>query len=596
MKYSDELCDWLVEAGYTHCFYVAGGNIMHLLNSARTRFKCIPVIHEVAAGVATEYFNELRTPDQGRAFALVTAGPGVTNIVTAIAGAFAESRELLILGGQVKTTDLSRGTLRQKGIQEIDGVELVKSITKLSKLYDRRFSKQVFLQDIIIGETPRKGPVFIEVCLDIQGSSHFGIYVDDPKIKTEKTPDSTDSLQHETILNAIRTSIRPIILIGGGVSRDRAVELIKFAELNSIPIQTTWNGADRIAHDHHLYWGRPNTWGQRYANILLQQCDLLIAIGTRLGLQQTGFNWQEFVPLGSIIHVDIDANELNKIHPETRYKLQVRSEDFIDKVSKLDLKRDKSVLAEWLNFGNLVRNTLPLSEPFNQPRETYINTYDFIQWLSKHVKSGDIFIPSSSGSAETVSMQSFQQSKGVLIATSKGMASMGYGLSGAIGAAFIGKERVFHIEGDGGLAQNLQEFGTVKANNLPIKTFIFDNDGYASIRTTQRIYFEGEYMGCDIATGLGLPVWEKIAAAYGIRFIQLHASHLNDPSVLSALYDENPTIFLVPVDPEQTYYPKISSSVDSSTGELKSNPLHKMSPDLPEETWKIVAKYLIKEF
>jgi acetolactate synthase I/II/III large subunit len=168
MKYSDQLAAWLTELGYTHCFFVAGGNIMHLLDSCSRNFTCIPVVHEVAAGIAAEYFNEVS--GKSRAFALVTAGPGLTNIITAMAGAYLESRELLVLGGQVKTTDLARGQVRQRGIQEIDGVSLAQTVSVKSVLMDRVMDRSEFHQLAEAGSHGRKGPVFIEIPLDIQGA------------------------------------------------------------------------------------------------------------------------------------------------------------------------------------------------------------------------------------------------------------------------------------------------------------------------------------------------------------------------------------------------------------------------------------------
>jgi acetolactate synthase-1/2/3 large subunit len=169
MKYSEQLAIWLSELGYTHCFFVAGGNIMHLLESCSQKLVCIPVIHEVAAGIAAEYFNQVS--DQGRAFALVTAGPGMTNIITAMAGAFLESRELLVIGGQVKVTDLARGTLRQRGIQEIDGVSIAAPIAVRSLRLERVLDRAEFSELAEAGSYARKGPVFLEIPLDIQGAT-----------------------------------------------------------------------------------------------------------------------------------------------------------------------------------------------------------------------------------------------------------------------------------------------------------------------------------------------------------------------------------------------------------------------------------------
>ena len=171
MRYSDLLCDWLKELGFTHCFFVAGGNIMHLVASASKRFKCIPVVHEVTAGIAAEYFNE--SSGAARAFAMVTAGPGLTNIVTALGGAWLESRELLVIGGQVKTADLSHGALRQRGIQEICGVDIARPITLHAALLDDVIAQQTFVRYVQDGATARKGPVFLEIPLDVQGDAVF---------------------------------------------------------------------------------------------------------------------------------------------------------------------------------------------------------------------------------------------------------------------------------------------------------------------------------------------------------------------------------------------------------------------------------------
>ena len=169
MNHADQVMNWLNELGYTHCFFVAGGNSMHLLNSARQKMECVPFVHEVSAGIAAEYFNEARSEGQ-RAFVLVTAGPGMTNLVTALAGAYLESRELLVLGGQVKSTDLATGGLRQRGIQEIDGVSIARPITKCSLRIEQPISKKSFTDAVVAGVSGRPGPVFLEFCSDAQGA------------------------------------------------------------------------------------------------------------------------------------------------------------------------------------------------------------------------------------------------------------------------------------------------------------------------------------------------------------------------------------------------------------------------------------------
>ena len=587
-KYSDLICQYLREDGYTHCFTVTGGNIMHLIGSASNLFTIIPVVNEVAAGIAVEYFNQ--TQNNKKAFALVTAGPGLTNIVTAIAGAYLESRELLVIGGQVKVSDLSNGTVRQKGIQEINGIEITKSITKLSTLLLEPVNKKKFLEYINIGATPRKGPVFLEIPLDVQAKE---VKEDEEFLSNnlnKNYPPSPSSNQILQSIELIRSAKRPILLMGAGVDRKTSDELYDYFNRNTIPIMTTWNAIDRIDSSHNLYFGRPNVWGQRYANILLQQSDLLVAIGSRLGLQQTGFNWEEFIPNGKIIQIDCDQSELNKGHPKIYLPIQADANQFLAKIIKEDLGSHK----EWLEFCNEVKSLLPLDEKENNiTAEGFISPYNFVYLLSGICTNNDIIIPCSSGGALTVTMQSFLQKKEQIIINDKALASMGYGLSGAIGSAISSPDkRVILTEGDGGFAQNLQELATVVANNLNLKIFLFENSGYASIRMTQKNYFGGKYVGCDTNTGLGFPNWDKLFAAYDIATLTISSPEfINDKKFIELFNNKNCVAFIVKIDPEQTYFPKISSKI-TADGSMKSNPLHLMSPDLNSELAKKVIKYL----
>jgi acetolactate synthase I/II/III large subunit len=596
-KYSDLLADWLSGLGYTHCFFVAGGNIMHLLESCSRRIKCIPVAHEVAAGIAAEYFNEL---DLGsKAFALVTAGPGLTNIVTAIAGAYLESRELLVIGGQVKVSDLSRGKVRQRGIQEIDGVAITASITEKAVLMDNVVDQPTFARIIRSGEHGRKAPIFLEIPLDIQGAQ-----ADAAALSLAVPPfvphfDPIDSATLGTIADKIKSAQRPVILLGAGISRVTTDALYDRLASLGVPMMVTWNAIDRIAADHPLYFGRPNTWGQRYANILLQQSDLLLALGTRLSLQQTGFNWQSFIPVGEVIQVDCDPAELAKGHP--RVALPICAD--ANTVLKGLVGKDLGTHVEWLNFCGMVRDAIPLVEPVNQTGATYLSPYVFVDHLSRLSSPEDIVIPCSSGSAFTVMMQTFAQKRGQRIVSNKGLASMGYGLSGAIGATFAAgngnadrenaRRRTILIEGDGGFIQNLQELGTVAVNHLNLKIFIFDDNGYASIRMTQSNYFNGRYVGCDTATGLGIPNWDHLFAAYDIPILRIGPGFHEEPAFLAAFNAGGPAAFLVHIDPNQTYFPKISSRVTAS-GSMESNPLHRMTPDLDDFTAAKVFRYLPK--
>jgi acetolactate synthase-1/2/3 large subunit len=405
--------------------------------------------------------------------------------------------------------------------------------------------------------------------------------------KVEPFLDGTD---HSKIFEKFFKSLRPVLLLGGGLSREFCEGAYQDLLELKIPIMTTWNGADRFGAHEKNYWGRPNTWGQRYSNVLLQQADFVIAVGTRLGLQQTVFNWKGFAPKAELIQVDLDLEELKKGHPNVSGTICTDADSFLREL--LDFgKTEIYDHREWLSFGDDVKNALPLSESANVKIPNFINPYDFVLALSKHLKYGDVVIPSSSGASMTVTMQSLIQPKGCRVVTNKSLASMGYGLAGAIGTALQTKGRIIHIEGDGGFLQNIQDLGTIRKQKLPIKTFIFSNGGYASIRMTQLNYFGGEYIGCDEDTGLGLPDWELLAKSFGINFYSVNPDNIFDQEVVSRLNSPSPEFFLVPISQEQTYFPKISSRVTESGG-MESNPLHLMSPELSPEDSVEYLKYL----
>lgn len=595
MKYSDLVMEWLVELGYTHCFFVAGGNSMHLLDGARQTMQCVPVVHEVAAGIAVEYFNEValaRGTDQ-RAFALVTAGPGVTNILTAVAGAYLESRELLVLGGQVKSTDLASDGLRQRGIQEIDGVALAESVSVAVSRIEAPVDRAELVGLVQQGSQGRKGPVFLELCLDAQAAPV------ERALLEARAPATTDPLPAArraaadampAILDLLRAAKRPVLLLGGGVSREVATKSLPALRRVELPVMTTWNGADRLGADDPVFVGRPNTWGQRSANILLQQCDLLVALGTRLGMQQSGFNWQAFTPLGRVVQLDLDAAELEKGHPVIDLPVHGDADTVLEAIADAALPG----WADWLAFCREVRTELPVVEA-NETGEGFLDPYRLVADLAERCAVDDVIVPCSSGGAFTVAMQVFAQQHGQTIVTTKGLASMGYGLSGAIGAALAAAGiRTVLMEGDGGFSQNLQELATVAVNDLPIKMFVFSNEGYASIRMTQRNYFGGSYLGCDVNTGLGFPDWPLLFRAYGIPLLELGLEGLDTPGFSDLFESTGPAGFVVPVDPEQSYFPKITSRVTDS-GAMESAPLHLMTPDLPEDVARRVLVHLEPE-
>jgi acetolactate synthase-1/2/3 large subunit len=394
----------------------------------------------------------------------------------------------------------------------------------------------------------------------------------------------------ELLKNLLVNSKRPLILLGGGVKKSTAVAFEKAMDGVNLPIACTWTGADRVTVDYKNYAGRPNTYGMRWANIFQQQADLIIAVGTSLGFQQTGFNTQNYAPMAKIIHVDIDKNEISKSNPRSRTGFVCDSTYFLNVLADLMIKTSPDFI-EWSDFLKEVRKNLPTLENCQKTQNDYLSPHEVISQISTIAGADDVVVAASSGGTFTATLQQFEVSGNQRLLCNKGLASMGYGLAGSIGAAVARKGRTILFEGDGGFAQNMQDLGTVQAQQLNIKIFITSNDGYASIKTSQKIYFSGHYIGCDQSTGLQLPNWGELFKSFGITCMILERDFLNDPSFNKLWTSDDPVAFIIKADPEQLYLPKIFSKVDSN-GAMTSTALHDMSPALESEVAKKVFKYL----
>lgn len=587
-KYAAILGDWLLEEGFTHCFMVAGGGCMHLIDGFRSRFTCIPVVHEITAGIAAEHFNECR--ETGRAFALVTSGPGLTNIVTAVAACWTERRELLVIAGQVKSTDLLSPPLRQRGIQEVDGTAIVAPVTVRSVRLQQPIARYEFIELVRASREPHPGPVVIEVCLDVQGAT-----VERKNLEAASDVGPAEPLHQalraaERIRDELAKASRPLFLFGGLVSRSVARAALPALEHLGIPVMTTTSAIDRIPSSSPISAGRPGTWGgQRSANLLVAQADLIVAIGAQLDLQQTGFNWREFAPSASIIQVYPCAAELEKGHPVIAAGFAVNPDaalrETLAKVRWTD--RDG-----WGTYVRHVRTLVPVLEAANETDAPGGSAFRFLHDLSKATSAADILALCSSGGTFTGALQVYEVAEGQIATTSPAFASMGWGLATAIGAAFARPgRRVVLTEGDGGFSQNLQELALVRRHNLPIKMFIMANRGYASIRATQRKFFGGAYVGCDEATGLGFPDWLRLFEAYGIPVARLSAEDRSPTRLAELIAKPGPAAWIVDVDPEQPNFPSVTSRI-LADGSILSNPLWQQEPRLAPEVEAEVCRYL----
>jgi acetolactate synthase-1/2/3 large subunit len=590
MKYSDLLGQWLRELGYTHCFFVAGGGIMHLLDGFRNRFECIPVVHEMTAGICAEHFNQtVRGPN--RAFALVTTGPGLTNIVTAVAGCYVEHRELLVIAGQVKSTDLLKFPERQRGVQEVDGAAVCSPIAIRTERLEKPISRASFQSLVKLAKGPHPGPVVVEVCLDVQGAAVDSQLLSDESDDTLPVELEPAQADIDFILDLVKDAKRPLILIGGLVTRPAAWAALSAFERLGMPVATTTSAIDRVPTHSPIFAGRPGTWGgQRAGNLIVAQADVLVVFGAQLDLQQTGFNYEGYAPQAKLIHIFPSKMELDRIGPPAIRKVLATPDLALAAIaSRLSWKDEEG----WGRYVKQVRTLVSPLEPLNTSKPGFINSFVFLRNLSRATKPTDVLAMCSSGGTFTGALQNYEVHANQSATTSAAHASMGYGLATSVGAAFANpSQRVVLTEGEGGFSQNLQELATVSRFSLPIKIFLFDNAGYASIRATQKKFFNGAYLGCDPDTGLGFPNWEILFKAFNVPCRYLLEDE-TEPEQLAKLLDgrAGPEAWIVRVDPDQTNWPAVST-VLSTDGSMTSAPLYDMIPKLTNEVRIQISKYL----
>lgn len=565
---------------------------MHLLDGFRDLFECVPMVTEVSAGIAAEHFNE--TSMEGKkAFALVTTGPGLTNILTAIAGCYVEHRELLVIAGQVKSTDLLNGAERQRGVQEIDGTSICAPITVHSRCLTNPINEAEFSQIVGLSQLPHPGPVLIEICLDIQGKN-----VDEIDIKSSSKLDQNLAITISKSdihfsLNMLKNSQRPLLLLGGLTSRKLSWQLLEIFERYGLPVATTTSAIDRVPSSSLVFAGRPGTWGgQRSANLILAQADLVIAVGAQLDLQQTGFNIESYAPSAQLIHVFPSQAELNRPGPPAIRKVFADPNCYLEEFATNLFWEDK---IGWLKYVQKIRRLVPTLEPSNVSKEGYSDPFLFLQSLSKVANGSDILALCSSGGTFTGALQTYFLKEKQIATTSAAHASMGYGLATAIGASIANpSSKVILTEGEGGFSQNLQELAVIKSQNLPIKIFIMDNNGYASIRSTQKKFFGGAYLGCDPKTGLAFPNWQSLFKAYNIPCQHFEGKNTLLQDLAAALSrSDGPEAWVVKVDPDQTNWPVISSKI-ADDGSMTSSPIFDMLPELPPEIYRQVTTFLGK--
>ena len=588
IKVSDYIIDFLVRQGVNDCFMLVGGGAMHLNDSVGKHpgMNYVCCLHEQSCAMAAESYARCKR-DLG--VAVVTTGPGATNTITAIGAAWIESTPLFILSGQVKRTDSLDGTgVRSMGIQEIDIIPIVKPITKYAvKLNDPAKVRYEMEKCVAIARQGRPGPVLMDVPLDVQATMVDETTLDSYEDSFQEPQFGDDDLA--TVISLIEQAERPILYGGGGVYMSNAADVfVKMAEKLNIPVLTTWNGIDIIENEHPLYVGRPGGIGQRAANFIIQSCDLLITIGTRLASLQTGFNYGDYARNAKIVMVDIDSNELKKEKLHPYLSIQCDAKSFIKRLLCSDIKIiDRH---QWLAKCREVNNRYPVLNPEWLKETDFVNSYYLVDSISKQMTSDDVYCGGRAGTCVDTIIHAFKVKKGQRVIATKGLSSMGYGLPAAIGAAIANPgKRIVCNNGDGGFVMNIQELAVVKSLNLPIKFFVLDNHGYATIVATQTNVFKKHFVGCDNTSNLSLGNIAKVADAYGIKTFSIDNNTMIEDVVKQVLDYDGPAVCDVHISITQPIQPR-QASFKNAVGQMQSRPLEDMKPFLDSEeiavTWK----------
>lgn len=587
MKNSDKIAQILVNNEIKDVFMVTGGAAMHL-NDSLSRHKDIKTTifhHEQSCSMAAEGYSK----SSGKISAIcVTAGPGGINALNGVFGAYGDSVPMLILSGQVRTETLNTDkNLRQLGDQEAPITNMVSKITKYSKTLDKNDDVNAELTKAInIMNSGRKGPVWIDIPIDVQGS----IY----NKKTHLMKDETIQLPNiekkiDKLIEKINTSRRPLIIAGGGVWSSNSVsEFRNFINKTNLPIVSAFNGHDLLWENHKNFIGKSGTIGDRRGNIAVEASDLILVIGSSLNIRQIGYNFDEFGKDKFFCYVDIDYSELNK-------KTLTKNLDLIIQTDlKVFFKKFKYEKLKNSNHEEFKKWLKILKKKYAIEKEVYkktkkLNPYNFILELSKFTKQNDIFV-TANATAAIVPNQALKIKKNQRFIGNSTSGSMGYGLPAAIGACIANpNNRVFCFEGDGSLQMNIQEIATVAKNNLKMLLFVISNDGYHSIRQTQNNYFKDNLIGIDSNTGISFPNLKQIADAYGIKYKKVNINNYKD--FLSELNSDNfPLLAEVIVDKNIEFQPRVKSRTDKN-GEIISSNLYDMHPFLEkselEEIFKI---------
>ena len=568
VKVSDTIADFLKQLEIKVVFGIIGSANSHIFDSINklNYTKIVNLHHEQACVMAMGAYYRA----SGKlSAALVTAGGGATNAVTGIVSNWADSIPGFILCGQesVKYCQ-SHSHLRMLGTQGLDIVHMTSKVVKYGqRIDDECHTQEIFEKAYTETISGRPGPVLIDIPFDIQSK----------KIDIREWNFSNKNLGTKYDLKEayelIKSSKRPVVVGGNGIRLSKSTQAFQdFIDKFSLPTLLTWSAIDILDNQNPYYFGRFGIYGQRSANFIIQNADLVVIIGSRFAIPQVGYDFSQLARDAKFIIVDIDENEINK-YKDYFSQTYIQSCDvFLDSMNDFDALEPNH---EWLVYCNNNKQKFDLVED-KLPNDHYVNSYQFIDKLSDSLADNHIIV-TDMGTALLSGHQAIKLKKNQKMFTSQGLGEMGYGLPGAIGAAFACPDKpVLCLNCDGGIMMNLQELHSIVENNLNIKIVIFNNDGYLMIKHTQKMLFKGDYNSVNKKTGIGLPHFESLMKAFGYKYYSI--KNMQDFDMVdNFLSDESPSVLEVFMDPEQDFIPKVKGVV-LGDGSIFPPPLEEMSP------------------
>jgi acetolactate synthase-1/2/3 large subunit len=565
MRLSDYVISFLNEKhNVDTVFTVSGGGCIFLIDSLgkSETVKYIATHHEQTAALAAEGYARLHNK---LGACVITSGPGGTNALTGTLCSWQDSIPVIFISGQVNkemTTDYTGLNLRQLGDQEFNIVQTVKNMTKYAVQVNDASEIRFHLEKACwLALHGRPGPVWIDIPLNVQSAniepSSLKSFYNTEYQETNNLPQPSDD-DIQLVLEKLNESKRPLMIVGNGIRLGNAIdELYQILNRTSIPVISAVNGNDIVNEDYSQYYGRFGTHAQICANKLVQEADLILAVGTRLYVRQTGYNFKEFGKNAYKIHVDVDLGELEKPTLFTDKKIHSDSKAFLSRLTNTNLRTTDS---HWLDFCNELKQSSPTVLQRHRDKQDFVSNYYLIETLNR-ILPNEYHVVTSDGSANIITMQVLELHGKQRLFTNTGCAPMGYGLPAAIGASVNG-DKILCIEGDGSLQMNIQELQTLRHHNFPVKMILLNNDGYTSIKITQKSFFGGKFVASEKESGISFPTFEKVIKAYGIDYLSIKSNGEVEERLKEFFEQDTLCVLEVFTDPNEYHEPKVVAKLD----------------------------------